>query len=367
MDCVKSHRHHSALKQALSRLKLTTAILCYLLVAGCLARANDVALAMDRINPVASPVDAATLTKSDLGQMLFFDPRLSVDGTVACSTCHNVMLSGEDNRPNSVGVGGQHGGRTAPTVFNATYYGAMFWDGRAPNMEAQAKGPMTNPIEMGNANHDQVVARLKLIPGYVDAFSAVFGTSNALNIDTVADAIATYERGFSLQNSAYDRFKAGESADFGDGAKRGLQLVEDIGCTSCHSGAHFNGTQTPGQANFRKFPSIPGTTYESQYHLADDLGRFKADDPARANPAFKNMWRIASWRNVALTAPYFHNGSVATLDEAVRVMAKTQLDTDLAADQVADIVEFLKALTSTFPRQAQPQLPATEGYTLIAH
>ncbi len=313
----------------------------------------------------ATPAEAPELTKADLGQQLFFDPRLSADGTVACASCHNVMLSGEDNRPNSVGVNGQHGGRTAPTVFNATFYGAMFWDGRAPTMEAQAKGPMTNPIEMGNSNHDQVVERLMRIPGYVSGFASVFGAEATINIDAVVDAIATYERTFGVTTSAYDRYVAGDSSALSDAAKRGLQAANDAGCTSCHGGANFNGQQTAGQATFRKFPTVAGTVYETQYHLSDDLGRYKSDDPARADPAFKNMWRISSWRNVALTAPYFHNGSVPTLDEAVRVMAKTQLDLDLGGDTVADIVEFLKSLSNAYPRQALPVLPPTDGTTLF--
>lgn len=323
-----------------------------------------VAIAFGAYQSIANE-SPAELTKAELGKQLFFDPRLSVDGTVACATCHNVLLSGEDNRPHSVGVGGQHGGRSAPTVFNATFYGAMFWDGRAATMEAQAIGPMTNPIEMGNVSHDQVVARLQQIPGYVSEFARIFGPDAGINIDAVADAIATYERTFSLVTSAFDRYQAGDASAVSEGAKRGFKAVQDLGCTSCHSGANFNGPQVAGQATFRKFPTIPGTAYEAQYHLADDLGRYKADDPARSNPAFKNMWRIASWRNVALTAPYFHNGSVASLDEAVRVMGKTQLNLDLDPGTVADIVAFLKALSSDFPTQTQPHLPPTEGTTLF--
>lgn len=346
-----------------SRIFLVTALGCSIFAASCRSRGGDFAQVKENVATVLAPTSA--MTKSDLGQLLFFDPRLSIDGTIACSSCHNVLLSGEDNRPNSVGVNGQHGGRTAPTVFNATYYGAMFWDGRAPSMEAQAKGPMTNPIEMGNANHDQMISRLAKIPGYMTTFAQVFGNETALNIDSAVDAIATYERTFAVTNSAYDRFMAGETGALSESAKRGMQAAEDVGCTSCHSGANFNGPQTPGQATFRKFPTVPDTGYATKYHLADDLGRYKADEPGRANAAFKNMWRVASWRNVALTAPYFHNGSVASLDEAVRVMAKTQLDVDLPASQVADIVEFLKSLTSNFPRQTLPQLPPTEGGTLF--
>lgn len=276
------------------------------------------------------------------------------------------MLSGEDNRPHSVGVMGQHGGRTAPTVFNATFYGAMFWDGRAKSMEEQAKGPMINPIEMGNTTHDDVIARLNKIPGYTSAFETVFA-SKTINIDQVSDAIATYERGFAIKNSPFDQFKEGNLDVLSEAAKRGMHTVEEIGCTSCHSGPNFNGPFTNGQANFKKFPTVSGTDYEAKYHLKDDLGRFKADDPLRNNPSFKNTWRIASWRNIALTAPYFHNGSVTTLEEAVRVMAKTQLGLDLNNDQVIDIVEFLKSLTSTFAIQTSPQLPPTEGLTLFDH
>ena len=294
-----------------------------------------------------------TKAKVALGQQLFFDPRLSVDGTVSCNSCHNVMLGGEDNRPNSVGIKGQHGGRSSPTVWNAAFMSVQFWDGRAASLEDQAKGPLTNTIEMGMPNHDVVMARVASIPGYVTQFNAVFG-KNAVTIDSLAKAIAAYERTLITPNSRFDQFISGNAKALNKAEIAGYQTVQELGCDSCHSGANFAGPELPvGTGFYQKFPAIPGSEYDAKYLLTADLGRFEVTKVE----ADKNMWRVPTWRNIALTAPYFHNGSVATLDEAVRVMAKTQLGKDVTDLQVANIVAFLTTLTGEFPKQSMPRLP----------
>lgn len=302
-----------------------------------------------------------TPSKVALGRKLFFDPRISADGTVSCNSCHNVMEAGDDDRATSVGVRGQRGGRSAPTVYNAAFLSVQFWDGRAATLEDQAKGPVTNPIEMGMKDHAAVVARLAAIPGYQGEFEKVFGR-DGLTIDNFAKAVAAYERTLVTGGSAYDRYAKGDESALDDQQKRGLQAVMNAGCIMCHSGANFAGPVLGAGAGFyQKFPLIPGSDYEKKYDLTSDKGR----EEATRNPADRNLWRVPTWRNVALTAPYFHNGSVATLDEAVRVMGKTQLGKDLADADVADIVAFLGALTGEFPNQHMPRLPGADGRSVV--
>ncbi|MDD5037369.1 MAG: cytochrome-c peroxidase, partial [Methylococcaceae bacterium] len=175
----------------------------------------------------------STPAKVELGKMLYHDPRISSSGTVACASCHNVMAGGEDNRAGSVGVKAQVGGRSAPTVWNAAFSSVQFWDGRAPSLEAQAKGPVTNPIEMGMKNWDDVVARLKQIPGYPKAFADAFGNADSLTADNAAKAIAAYERTLITPNSAYDKFVGGDKSALTEQQQRGMNTFAEIGCNSC--------------------------------------------------------------------------------------------------------------------------------------
>ncbi len=316
--------------------------------------------------PKEVPVPAdnpMTAEKIELGKQLYFDPRLSIDGTVSCNSCHNVMASGTDGRATSVGVDGQRGGRSAPTVWNAAFLTAQFWDGRAATLEDQAKGPPLNPIEMGMPSAEAVVERLNSIPGYVDQFKAVFGGKDAVSYDNMAKAIATFERTLITRNSPFDRYVQGDESALSAQAKRGMKAFEKASCNACHSGANFAGpTSLPmGEGFYQKFPMIAGSQYDVQYKLSDDKGRFEAT----GDKADMHMWRVPSLRNIALTAPYFHNGSVETLDEAVRVMAKTQLNIDMSEQDVADIVAFLESLTGEFPVITMPRLPDTVGSSLV--
>ncbi len=294
--------------------------------------------------------------KIELGKQLYFDTRLSKNGTVSCNSCHNVMKGGDDAKMVSTGVGGKKGGRNSPTVWNAAFYSVQFWDGRAATLEDQAKGPMTNPVEMAMPNHDEVVARLKKIPEYVTQFNTAFNNDNALNIDNVARAIAAYERTLIAVNSPYDKYMAGQKDALSEQALKGLELVKAHGCVSCHNGNNFAGPELAlGTGFYMKFPTYPGSQYEKKYDLISDTGRHNVTK----NDADKHMWRVATWRNIAKTAPYFHNGKVKTLDEAVKVMAKTQLNKDLPDKEVKEIVAFLNSLTGEFPKQTEPKLPPT--------
>ena len=303
-----------------------------------------------------------TPEKIELGKMLYFDPRISIDGTISCNSCHNVMADGADMRSFGAGVQGKRGGRASPTVWNSAFMTVQFWDGRAPSLEEQAKGPMTNPVEMAMPDHKLVVERIQKIPGYVDAFKKVFPKDKKITIDNVAKAIASYERTLITPNSKFDKYMKGDKKAMNAQEIRGMKLVEEIGCTSCHNGVNFAGDGFKmGEGHYQPFPQIPGSEYDKKYDLLSDLGRYdvtKKDED-------KNHWRVPTWRNIALTAPYFHNGKVKTLDEAVRVMAKTQLGLDLKKKQVEDIVAFLNALTGEFPVQTMPMLPRTPNTTLI--
>ncbi|MGR9105970.1 MAG: cytochrome-c peroxidase [Gammaproteobacteria bacterium] len=303
----------------------------------------------------------STPAKVKLGQILFLDPRLSSTGTVSCNSCHNVMLGGEDNRPVAMGVNGQTGGRSAPTVWNAAFNSVQFWDGRAPSLEAQAAGPVTNPIEMGMKSWDDVVKRLKSIPGYADLFAQAFGSASAISKENAVKAIAAYERTLITPDSAYDKYVQGDQTALSEQQIRGMNKFAEVGCANCHSGPAFNGPEMPeGTGFFMKFPVYENKVFQSRYKLIKDKGRFAVTSKAED----KNTWKVPTLRNVALTAPYFHNGGVKTLDRAVELMAKMQLDKALSANEIKDIVAFLNALSGPFPKQELPQLPGTPGSTL---
>jgi cytochrome c peroxidase len=294
-----------------------------------------------------------TPEKIELGRKLFFDTRLSKNNKISCASCHNVLKFGDDGLPRSPGHEGKLGGRNSPTVFNSAFNSVQFWDGRAPSLEEQAKGPMTNPLEMGMASHDVVVDIINKVPAYHKEFKKAFGDEK-INIDRMIKAIAAYERTLIAPDSPYDKFIGGDKKALNESAQRGWKLVGTIGCTACHSGPLFSGPPMPmGTGFYQKFPVIPGSEYEKKYHLAKDEGRFEVTK----NPADKHMFRVPSWRNVARTAPYFHNGEVRTLDEAVRVMAKTQLGKTLKSNEVKDIVAFLTSLNGQIPKQSKPDLP----------
>jgi cytochrome c peroxidase len=311
----------------------------------------------------SSPPDNPTTTeKVELGKMLFFDPRLSSNGTVSCFSCHNVMEGGDDHRPTSIGVHGQAGGRNAPSVWNAAFQSVQFWDGRAATLEDQAKGPPANPIEMGMSDLDAVSLRIEKIPGYKHYFDKAFGKGDNINIDNIAKAIAAYERTLITPNSPYDRYVNGDKKALNEQQRRGMQKFSETGCTSCHSGVNFSGPALPnGSGFFQKFPVYTNNQYVTQYALMDDIGRMSVTGKTED----KNIWRVPTLRNLSYTAPYMHTGTVKSLNEAVRVMAKTQLDKGLKDEDVDDIVAFLNALNGEFPVQTMPRLPATPGDLLM--
>jgi len=292
--------------------------------------------------PVTVPVPAAnpmSKDKIELGKKLYFETAISKSGQFSCNSCHNLGTWGVDNQKFSIGHKWQRGGRNAPTTLNSAFWSKQFWDGRAPLLEDQAKGPPLNPVEMASLSEEEVVARLTEA-GYTPLFESVFG-KKSLNYDNMAKAIAAFERTLITPNAPFDKFVRGES-DISKAAKRGMQKVADIGCTSCHSGPLFTNNE----------------------FIAFKYGTDSGVKSVTGNDEDDHLFRVQSWRNVAMTAPYFHDGSAATLDEAVQTMAKVQLGTTLSKKDVADIVAFLEALTGEAPEVTFPVLPRPTGHAL---
>ena len=310
-----------------------------------------------------APADNPTTeAKVELGKMLYMDPRFSSTGTVSCNSCHNIMEGGEDSRSVSMGVHGKTGGRNAPTVWNSAFHSVQFWDGRAALLEDQAKGPVANPVEMGMSDVEAAMERVKAIPGYRPYFDKAFG-EDAMTVTNAAKAVAAFERTLITPNSPYDRYVGGDKKAMTEQQVRGMNTFAATGCVACHSGAAFNGPEMElGKGFYAKFPTFTDSAFVSQYTLDQDKGRVEAT----GSEADTGMFRVPTLRNITDTAPYFHNGSVNDLHEAVRIMAKTQLNQDIAAADVDDIVAFLTALTGEYPMIIMPRLPATMGTSLVA-
>jgi len=319
--------------------------LCLVAVSLCLLSTGAVAADIPEgmgVLPTAVPVpkdNPMSESKVELGKKLYFEPALSKSGQFSCNSCHNLGTWGVDNQKFSIGHMWNRGGRNAPTSFNSAFWSKQFWDGRAPLLEDQAKGPPLNPVEMAAENEVTVIARLNEA-GYAPLFSEVFG-KHSLTYDNMAKAIAAFERTLITPDAPFDKFVRGEG-EISKAAKRGMQKAADIGCVSCHSGPLFTNNE------FMKFE------YGTDSGLKSVTGMDKDD----------HVFRVQSWRNVAMTAPYFHDGSAATLDEAVRTMAEVQLGTKLSKQDVADIVAFLKTLTGEAPKVTFPVLPRPAGHAL---
>lgn len=313
--------------------------------------------------PGGSPASADSVA---LGERLFHDKALSLDHTVACASCHDVAGgTGVDGQATSTGIAGQVGKRNAPTVWNAAFQARLFLDGRAPSLEEQAKGPPVNPIEMGMHSLADVAARVAADADYRRAFARAFGPERPIDMDAVVAAIAAYERTLITADTPYDRYVGGDTAALDPAQVRGMALFESAGCVVCHHGPNFSSaSRFDARAPYRLFPAY-ANDYVARYRLTDDLGR--AADGSRG------VWKVPSLRNVALTGPYFHNGSVTRLEDAVRIMAVSQLgfrivagptgaaaanwsardhvlrrvaSRELSEADVRDIAAFLRALTS---------------------
>ncbi len=270
--------------------------------------------------------------KVALGDRLFHDKRLSKDNSLSCAGCHNLARGGVDGLPTSIGIGGAKGPINAPTVFNSSLNFRQFWDGRAPSLEEQAAGPVHNPKEMGS-NWPEVLSKLAQDAALVEQFKQSY--ADGLQARNIQDAIAVFERSLTTPNARLDRYLKGEKAALSADEQRGYQLFKAYGCVACHQGVNVGGNM------FQTF-GVMGDYFSKRGNLtAADLGRYNVTK----NEADKHVFKVPSLRNVALTAPYFHDGSARTLDEAVDVMFRFQLGRPASAQDKDLIVKFLHTLT----------------------
>jgi cytochrome c peroxidase len=302
------------------------------------------AAAMFKVLPAEMSAEVYPVTEAQitLGRILYYDPRLSRNQDISCNSCHDLAKYGVDGAPTSSGDQGQLGGRNSPTTYNAALHIAQFWDGRAADVEAQAKGPILNPVEMAMADEASVIKALKSIPGYPELFQAAFpDDANPVNYDNVGRAIGAFERRL-VTPAPFDRFLAGDLTALDAGQLAGFRTFVDSGCASCHSGAGLGG---------------------GMYQKLGLVKPFETTDTGRAgvtqNETDKFFFKVPSLRNIDQTAPYFHDGKVATLDAAIRLMAEHQLGKNLTDQEVAGITAFLGSLTGTIPADyiAMPALP----------
>jgi len=312
--------------------------------------------ALQDLKPIPSVVpavkdNAVTHEKVDLGKLLFFDPRLSASEIISCNTCHNLATGGVDAGPTSVGHGWQKGPRRAPTVYNAVFNVAQFWDGRAADLKAQAKGPVQASVEM-NATPDHVVKTLSSMPDYVALFKKAFpNEASPVTFDNFAKALEAFEATLITPASKFDQFLEGDGNALNAQEKEGLTLFLDKGCVACHNGINVGGQDY--------FPFGVVETPGADVLPAADKGRFAVTKTASDEYVF----RAAPLRNVALRAPYFHSGQVWSLKQAVGVMGASQLWAKLTDKEEDDIVAFLGTLTGQLPKIEYPVLPVRTNTT----
>ena len=276
----------------------------------------------------------ATQQQIDLGRALFFEKKLSLLGNQSCNTCHNLDTYGVDNERVSKGSKGDLGSRNSPTVYDAAFQFAQFWDGRAKTVEEQAAFPILNPKEMAMPDKATVVSRLQAIPEYLDKFGQAFPHSkNPLNFENITKAIGAFERTL-VTTSRFDEYAAGDNDALSYEEKKGLKLFLGLNCAPCHSGSTVGGLMP------QRFGQV-GAYSDYTGHSNFDNGMAGISGDA----ADRNVFKVPSLRNVVHTAPYFHDGSVETLEEAIKIMAKAQLNTDLSKDEIAAIKSFLGSLS----------------------
>jgi cytochrome c peroxidase len=295
------------------------------------------------ITPLPTPTGVQA-ERVDLGRRLFYDTNLSENNTVSCNSCHLLDRYGMDHQPTSMGHDHRLGFRNSPTVYNSVLEFAQFWDGHAKDLPTQAVGPMMNPVEMGMSGPAQVVAHVRSNPAYVhDLHEAFPGASDPVSMDTITQSIAAFENGL-LTPSRWDRYLQGDTTALTAEEKQGLRVFLRTGCAACHAGRDMGGNSY----------ELLGAANEWRGNQ-DDRGRVQATLESRDAMFFK----VPTLRNVDQTAPYFHDGHVATLEEAVRLMGRQQTDTELSGPDVHSIVTFLHALTGAIPMQYIQPPPAT--------
>ena len=286
--------------------------------------------AVEPITPIPQKIPY-NYEKASLGKNLFFDTILSRDQTISCASCHDFNHGGADPRPISIGVNGKKGNMQSPSVFNAVFNFKQFWNGRAKNLTDQVVGPIHNPAEM-DMTTAQLEKRINSNAAYRDSFYKITGRSS-ITITDIAGVISEYEKTLITPNSKFDRFLRGEVI-LSTEELRGYTLFKTLGCASCHNGVNMGGN------SFQKFgviiPITRTLTTDDRYTLTK-----------REND--KNVFKVPSLRNIALTAPYFHDGSAETLQGALKIMAMHNLGTKLSAKEIQDVTSFLNTLTGQIP------------------
>ena len=275
--------------------------------------------------------------KAELGFALFHDPRLSVDNTVSCASCHALDMGGVDNHQYSHGVEERLGGVNAPTVYNAVYIFVQFWDGRAKTLAEQAAGPPLNPVEMASESFDEIIAKLQQDENYVKLFAELY--PEGITEATITNAIEEFERTLVTPNSQFDKWLLGDDNALTAQELRGYELFKEYSCATCHTGVNLGGESYELMGLRRHYFEERGLELTEE-----DNGRYKQTQDERDRHRFK----VPGLRNVELTWPYYHDGSRLTMDDAVRDMALYQCDVELAEGEVQDIVAFLRTLTGEY-------------------
>lgn len=299
-------------------------------------------VAVVEINEPILPIPLTTeldQRKVALGAQLFSEPRLSHNDSISCASCHSLNTGGVDLKTHSVGINGQVGVINAPTVFNSGLNFKQFWDGRAESLEDQIDGPTHAPAEMGSS-WEEIVAKLNQSPAYVRSFNDLYG--EGIQIGTIKDAIATFERSLTTPNSRLDRFLFGDGSALNEEEKDGYRLFKTYGCASCHQGINAGGNM------FQKFGVMGDYFADRGNETKADLGRYNVTKAE----ADRHVFKVPSLRNIALTPPYFHDGSAARLEDAVSVMGRYQLGRRLSPVEIERIVKFLKTLNGEYTGKA---------------
>ena len=291
------------------------------------------------IRPIPLEIEGLDPKKVALGNQLFHDARLSGDGTISCASCHNLKLGGTDRLPVSRGVGGALGTANAPTVFNSAYNFKQFWDGRAKDLEEQIDGPILSPIEM-DGDWSQILRTLGQIPEYATAFRELY--PDGIAIEAVKNAIATFERSLITPNAPFDRYLKGDLYALTPREKEGYRRFKAYGCATCHQGINIGGNLFQGLGIFGDYFKDRGRVSKA------DFGRYNVTGRERDRYTFK----VPGLRNIVLTSPYFHDGSVPTLAAAVRIMGQYQLGRELSSEDIDLIIDFLMTLTGEY--QGEP-------------
>lgn len=277
-----------------------------------------------------------------LGKKLYYETALSFNGEMSCNTCHLLDNYGVDNEPTSPGHEGKRGDRNSPTVYNAYFHFAQFWDGRAEDLKAQAAGPILNPIEMGIADSSIAAKNIEGIQEYLSLFKESFPNDpQPINYDNITEAIGEFEKTLRTP-SRFDEYLAGDITALNAEELKGMETFINSGCITCHMGPGLGGQM------FQKFGLVKGPYWEYTGSKKHDEGKFEVT----GKDIDKQMFKVAALRNVAKTAPYFHDGSVESLEEAVKIMGTTQLGRDLSDQDVKSIVTFLHTLTGEIPSHA---------------